>query len=477
MQKFRIWGKAKAICSFIKNNMPHHLFTTQDYGLANRLRGYLGAWAHAQRAGCILDVLWNESPACPYHIQELFEPLPNTRFITPTDAETTEYIYRTSDHGHINTDIATILFGSLKPVETIRRKLAAIAPSLKNAIGFHVRRTDHLEYAATCGGTTPLEVFFSTADANPMAPIFLACDEPSTLVTFRNKYGDRVLTAKDFAATPTSSLRYTDGEHAVLDLYCLAQCKVFRGTRASLFSAHVVMVRLNQTVTPEKVVFAFSLYGSKKKYTEGMIINSQQITARFPNARIQIYVADDVPKDVVERLSSFLSVRLIPVARSQGSQNMFNRFTAIDDPDCDILFSRDADSRVHDRDAACIEDFIASDKLLHIIRDHRCHWVPILGGMWGIRKSALNTPLQSSITSWLNNNGNPTGYGYDQQFLAHVIYPSLVKHAMIHDSIGHFKQNETTFQPFRVPIINKLFVGQVHDFTEEGEEFLECGIE
>jgi len=464
--------------------MPHHLFTTQDYGLANRLRGYLGAWAHAQREGCILDVLWNESPACPYRIQELFEPLPNTRFIT--DTESTDYIYRTSDHGHIvhilrshgiNTDIATHLFGSLKPVETIRAKLRAIAPSLRNAIGFHVRRTDHIAYAAQYGGTTSLNDFWSHADEQPDAPIFLACDEPATLVAFRNKYGDRILTAKDFGATPTSSLRYTDGEHAVLDLYCLAMCKVFRGTRASSFSAHVVMLRMNQTVKSEQVVFAFSLYGSKKKYTEGMIINAQQISKRFPDARIQIYIADDVPSDVNARLSSYSSVRLIPVVRVEGSQNMFDRFTAIDDPDCDILFSRDADSRIHDRDAACIEDFIASDRLLHIIRDHRCHRVPILGGMWGLRKSALKVPFKGILTSWLNTHGNPTGYGWDQQFLAHVIYPSFITHAMIHDSIGHYKPNETVFQPFRVPLIGKLFVGQVHDFNEAGEETLECGVE
>jgi hypothetical protein len=48
---------------------------------------------------------------------------------------------------------------------------------------------------------------------------------------------------------------------------------------------------------------------------------------------------------------------------------------------------------------------------------------------------------------------------------------------MIHDSRGHFTRLEKELTPFRVPIINALFVGQVHDFNEMGEEILECSVE
>ena len=207
-----------------------------------------------------------------------------------------------------------------------------------------------------------------------------------------------------------------------------------------------------------------------------MVINARQISARFPDARIQVYIADDVPADISDRLSSFPNVRLIHVKRLTDTQNTLDRFNALDE-ECDVLISRDTDSRVHDRDAACIEDFLASNKLLHIIRDHRCHGVRILAGMWGLRKRALTQPIQPIIQSWLASHGNPSRYGCDQMFLAHVIYPALVGQAMIHDSKGHFRQNESELQPFRVPIIGKLFVGQVHDFNEAGEEFLECEAE
>jgi hypothetical protein len=297
----------------------------------------------------------------------------------------------------------------------------------------------------------------------------------------------------------------------------------------------------------EQVFFSFSLYGSNKKYTEGMIVNARQISERFPTAITQIYIADDVPADIVARLLSVSNVRLIHVQRAVDQQNTFNRFLAIDDPDCDIMFSRDADSRIHDRDAACIEDFIASDKILHIIRDHPYHGTRIMAGMWGIRKSAFTQPsssvakalaepqipnasvavaatrdvcvalrgcagrlirqhgrhaaaanaiteketpnasvavatkavaeqsMQNLIQQWMTHANTDTGYGCDQRFLEHVIYPAFVRNAIIHDRHRFF--NEPVYLPFRVSIIDRLFVGQVHLFNEAGEEYTQFNVD
>ena len=308
--------------------MPAHLFTTVDFGLCNRLRGYVGAWAHAKQSNCTLDVLWTSTPACPYAITELFEPLPGSRFITTPDAD---YVHTTTDLGHLShilyghglsPKMAPLLIASLTPIPAIRRKLAALEPTLSGAIGFHVRRTDHTEYANTLGGPTPLEHFWDIADAS-VAPIFLACDDPTTLAAFQARYGDRIITAKAFA--DPVGIRNTDGEHAVMDLYCLALCAQFHGSNASSFTAHAQYLRQAWIASPtlrrhvlgiEQVVFAFSLYGDKRKYTEGMIANAHQISERFPFARIQIYVADDVPADTIEKLNTYANVRIVPVARA-----------------------------------------------------------------------------------------------------------------------------------------------------------------
>lgn len=238
--------------------MNYHLFTTLDYGLCNRLRGYVGAWAYAKKMKCTLHVLWTRTPACPYAIEELFEPLPNTRFITAEESAATTYAHTTNDHGHLShilskngiaPSMAPLLIASLVPVEAIRQKLEYISSDvpLNVAIGLHVRRTDHAQYANTVGGATPDEVFWAVASRDS-SPLFLACDDRTTQEAFQRRYGARVHTVTNITSSP--SLRQTNGEHAVLDLYALALCGTFQGSRMSSFSAHVEYLRMAWAASP-----------------------------------------------------------------------------------------------------------------------------------------------------------------------------------------------------------------------------------
>ncbi len=216
------------------------------------------------------------------------------------------------------------------------------------------------------------------------------------------------------------------------------------------------------------IIFSFSLYGTSPKYTRGMICNAQQLAISFPAARVNVYIASDVPSNVSEVLAAMPNVRIIPVPRRPGSAVMFDRYRAIDDNDCDIMFVRDADSRVHARDIACIEDFLAApDKLLHIIRDHKYHTCKIMGGTVGMRKAAIGIkPMAERILSWIGREQ----YMMDQNFLISEFYTALKHVTMIHDRYGHFAASEILI-PFRAPILDNLFVGQVHDFREDGSEY------
>jgi len=218
------------------------------------------------------------------------------------------------------------------------------------------------------------------------------------------------------------------------------------------------------------IVFSFSLYGENPKYTHGTLANARIIKERFPAAKMYVYAAESVPADIKEQLKTMAHVRLIPVSTRKGSQGMFDRFLAIDDPECDIMFSRDADSRIHDRDAACIEDFIAdSSKLIQIIRDHKHHCFHILGGTFAIRKEAMTTSMSSLVTKGSQNGFH---YGCDQNFLATEFYKKFLKRAQIYDRYAMFEP-QSVLTPFRVPIKDNLFVGQVHLFREDGTEYTE----
>ncbi len=221
---------------------------------------------------------------------------------------------------------------------------------------------------------------------------------------------------------------------------------------------------------PYPTVFSFSLYGNNPLYTTGMIRNAEHIRRRFPGAEVWIYIADDVPPPVREMLRPLPSVRLWNVPRTQGRLNSFDRFCAADHlPDNGVLFVRDADSRVHERDAACIEDFLSdTTKQLHIIRDHRYHTQHIMGGMWGIRKDP--TLRMEDLIRQAYTIPSMQSYLGDQLFLRQHIYPRYTANSiMIHDDHRHIDPSIPR-APFRVPVLEHAFVGQVYRIAEDGTE-------
>jgi hypothetical protein len=222
----------------------------------------------------------------------------------------------------------------------------------------------------------------------------------------------------------------------------------------------------------ERVVFSFSLYGSNPKYTHGALANAHIIAHRFPAARMFVYIAESVPADIVASFAPMSHVRIIPVPTRPGAQGMFDRYLAIDSSDCDVMIVRDADSRIHDRDAACIEDFLAApDKLIQIIRDHYHHRSRIMGGTVSLRKAAMREPMHDLI---LRSADYGTVYGADQQFLEREFYQRLKEEsqAQIYDRFAYC-ESPALLTPFRVPIRDHLFVGQVHLFREDGSEYVE----
>lgn len=204
-------------------------------------------------------------------------------------------------------------------------------------------------------------------------------------------------------------------------------------------------------------------------YTEGLIQNCQMIRERFPDAIIYAYLANDVHESFVTRLQTFNNVNIVHVSRKEGTFNSFDRFLAIDDKDVDIMFARDTDSRVHERDACCIEDFIRDNKALHVIRDSKHHWSRMMAGMFGIRKSEFPYLMKDLIADWQTNNTD-TRYFCDQHFLNSTIYKLLNHSMLVHDRYNIFKDEYLT--PFRFPIVEHRFIGQAHEFKEDGTELI-----
>lgn len=231
-----------------------------------------------------------------------------------------------------------------------------------------------------------------------------------------------------------------------------------------------------------KYGIAFSLWGDKYKYTEGMLKNIHLAAEHYPGWTVDIWHDSSVPKKTLRTLGDFPNVKL---RKGEGSIVPVSwRFLS----ECyhDVTIFRDADSRITQREAAAVNEWVESGNVLHIMRDHPHHGYPILGGMWGIRREFINMPLE--ILDWQSKKGikvtaesafyDKSSWGMvDMDFLRDIIYPkfggnaltSMVHQAKDFDSSVWTFKSETFAKDFPDPIDkDRHFVGEIFEFIPTG---------
>jgi len=218
-------------------------------------------------------------------------------------------------------------------------------------------------------------------------------------------------------------------------------------------------------------VFSFCIYGSQKKYCQGLLENLLLIKEHYPTFQTWIYIAPDVPSFYKDSYEQHANVRLIDVPRT-GGELMCHRFFPIDSEEVDVCFCRDADSRISERDRWCIDQFLQSSKKFHIIRDHYQHQMRIMGGMWGIKKGALPQPIKELYRAWLETRRlDLNKYGTDQLFLQDYIYPLVKDKSLIHCDYRFFKE-ETEVNSIAYKSNGTTdFIGNVVDFRPDGSTY------
>jgi hypothetical protein len=150
------------------------------------------------------------------------------------------------------------------------------------------------------------------------------------------------------------------------------------------------------------------------------------------------------------------NAELVLVRRRRLFDGLFWRFLPASDPTVDVMISRDCDSRICEREAAAVTEWLASNKDFHLMRDHPCHRVPVLGGMWGCRNHLLRG-MKALI-------GQGTAFdhkGCDQKFLAAKIYPRVRKEALEHSEFDISFGGVT--RPFPSARRGYEFVGEIFD--------------
>ena len=134
---------------------------------------------------------------------------------------------------------------------------------------------------------------------------------------------------------------------------------------------------------------------------------------------------------------------------------MFWRFYPASEDDIDVFIVRDTDSRLSYREKAAVDEWLLSDKGLHIMRDHPYHTSLIMGGMWGMKKGTF--PKMKELIE-IYKGGN--FWQVDQNFLNQFVYPLCKDNIIVHDEFMNFENSK---KPFPTKRIDSEFVGDVFD--------------
>lgn len=224
-----------------------------------------------------------------------------------------------------------------------------------------------------------------------------------------------------------------------------------------------------------KKLITFSLWGDNPKYWSGAFANIKLVPKIYPGWTARFYI----PRGSCGKCNSGLTheftkwnhdsefvatnskVELVFVDEPGDWRGMFWRFRPASEDDVDVFISRDCDSRLSQREADAVQEWLDSPYLIHTIRDHPEHTAPLMGGLWGAKQHAI-PDMKELIEKWNKEDRWQT----DQEFLRDVIWPRYGHKILAHDNWGRFN-GAIHHRPFPTGRDGDNFVGAIIGSNEQ----------
>lgn len=203
-------------------------------------------------------------------------------------------------------------------------------------------------------------------------------------------------------------------------------------------------------------IISFSLYGTNKKYFYGALRNAQLAQKIYPHWKVSFYCGRSIGVKEKIELKNF-NVDIHEVDEEENYAASLWRFRAIFQPNAGHIIFRDCDSRLTQREFLATNDWVISDKTIHIMKDHPNHDSVIMAGMCGLFAPNLKLK-QSDLYRYKIFNY----YGVDQDFLRREIYKKNYSR-LVHD-FESFKYKDT--HSFATRSENLEFIGEIYDEKE-----------
>lgn len=178
-------------------------------------------------------------------------------------------------------------------------------------------------------------------------------------------------------------------------------------------------------------IISISVWGNDPRYIVGAKRQASLAKKYFPEWKFYIYC---------DNKEHYKDVDATIIEVKDDTWGAFWRFEPFFESEDNIVLSRDADSRFTIREVSAINEWLLSDKKLHLIRDHEAHFgFPIMAGLFGI-KGKLSQEVKNAMIAAMSNKA----YLSDQIFLKDIVYPQLQDSCMIHTlESGWFKDTRS----------------------------------
>lgn len=222
-----------------------------------------------------------------------------------------------------------------------------------------------------------------------------------------------------------------------------------------------------------KNIFSFSIYGTTERYYRGLKENIFLIKTHFPSYYIYIYYGQPCYEKWLEEYKVITDkVVLIPTNKS-GLINTLERYSVLCNDDIDLVFVRDADSEVNERDRWCINRFLESSYTVHTIRDNYYHKQKLMRGLTGFKLNSLvnKNTIKEDINLLISKGGQLENgekrYVDDEIWLCNYLYPLIKEELLVHTSINAY--NGENYEKIQYENTGTNFAGNVYEYTAEGK--------
>lgn len=203
-----------------------------------------------------------------------------------------------------------------------------------------------------------------------------------------------------------------------------------------------------------KRVVSYSLFGQGEDYHRGALENCALAQTIYPGWTCRVYISDQFPGATADRLTD-AGAEVVVMQQTASYDGLFWRFLPAVDDDVDATIVRDADARLGAREKASVDEWIASGKILHIMRDHPGHRRLIPAGLWGCRGNAI-PDMRELLKKFGETNGFDNRLG-DADFLEQNVYTRFRGNLHLHSGFSYYAGE--TPNPFPVERNGNEYLG------------------